>query len=82
MPLETELRYFEDHRAEWVRLYPGKFVVIKGEVLVGPYDTNEAAYNAGVAKFGTEGFLVKQVVEKDTPSQAPALFAGPFSAAD
>ncbi len=82
MPLEAELSYFDKHRAEWLRLYPGKFVVIKGEDFAGAYDTNEAAYDAGVARFGTQSFLVKQVVEKDTPSQAPALFAGPFFAAD
>jgi hypothetical protein len=76
MPLETELKYFEERRADLWKNHPGKFVVIKGNELVGAFDTALAAYEAGVSRFGTEPFLMKQVFERDVAVQAPALYTG------
>jgi hypothetical protein len=76
MPIEQELKYFEDNRADLVRHYKGKWVVIKGTELIGAYDDSDAAYAAGVGRFRTEPFLVRQVTENDSPIQAPALFTG------
>ena len=74
--LETEIRFFEAHRKEWLKHYRDKWVLVKGTDLVGVFDSYEAAYEQGVAKYGTEPFLVKQVLENDAVEQMPALMLG------
>jgi hypothetical protein len=76
VPLEAELQYFEANRAELVRNHLGKFAVIKGDALIGAYDTAQAAYEAGVTKFGAHPFLMKQVLPTDPVAHAPALYTG------
>jgi hypothetical protein len=62
-PLTTELKVFEEHREEWSRTHPGKYVVIRDEaVLEGFFDTYADAFRAGLEKFGvSRNFLVKQI---------------------
>lgn len=72
--LERELEFFEKHRDEYLKLYPGLFLLIKGEETAGCYPTAEAAYEAGLSKFGLEPFLVKQVLEKEPVGYAPTFF--------
>ena len=43
MVLERELRYFEQHLEEWLRVYRGQFVVIKGDELLGSFSTQGEA---------------------------------------
>lgn len=75
-PLAEELRFFETNRAEWLKTYRGKWVLIKGSELIGTFDNYEAAYQEGVAKYGTQPFLVKQVLEDDVVDQMPAVVLG------
>ncbi len=82
MPLETEMRYFESMKAEWLKLHLGKFALIKEAQLIGVFDTDAAAFQAGVAQFGAEPFLVKQVVDSEPVQQFPALYAGVLSGLD
>ena len=76
MALETELKYFEAHRAEWVEHHDGKFALIKGEHLQGVFDTDEAAFEAGVETWGNVPFLIKEIRGEDRIEQAPALVCG------
>jgi hypothetical protein len=76
MALENELAYFEENRAKLVAQHLGKYVVIKGDKLVGAFDTPQAAYEAAVLEFGAESFLMRQVLPNDAPAQAPALYTG------
>ncbi len=39
----------------------GKFVLIKGDEVVGIFDTYEAALTAGYGRFGLDSFLVRQI---------------------
>ena len=39
--LEKELAYYEKILENWLSLYSGKFVLVKGEELVGVYDSTE-----------------------------------------
>jgi len=78
--LETELRFFESHRLEWVDHHLGKFALVKGERLQGVYDTNQAAYEAGVELWGNVAFLIKQILPEDPIEQAPALVYGLLNA--
>jgi len=59
----AELQVFEQHRAEWSRVHPGKYVVIRDrDVLDGFFSTYAEALRAGLQKFGVgREFLVKQV---------------------
>jgi hypothetical protein len=57
-----ELGVFEEHRQEWSRSSPGKFVAIQGEDVAGFFGTYADALRAGLKKFGVRHeFLIKQV---------------------
>jgi hypothetical protein len=74
--LEQERQYFSDHLNEWLRLYPGKFVVIKGDRLLGAFDTNDEALAAGAREYGLEPFLVRRVQPMQEEVKIPALTLG------
>ena len=65
--LERELAYFDHHRSELVQRAKGKFALIKCETLIGIYDDQLAAIEAGYREVGDEPFLVKQIAEVDMP---------------
>lgn len=74
--LEKERKYFEQNRKQWVAHYPGKFVLVKGEELLGTFDKPEDALAEGARRFGLESFLVRQIQEIDEPIYIPALTLG------
>jgi hypothetical protein len=74
MPLERERRYFENQRAEWAEQHEGLFVLLKDENVAGFFATEEEAFKEGLARFGTDGFLVKQVL-KDEPKVFMPFFS-------
>ena len=76
LALETELGFFEENRAAYLEKAEGKFAVIKGENLLGFFDTDEAAYKAAVQAYGIEPFLIKEVLEEDRIEQNPAYQLG------
>jgi len=65
--LETEMKYFNDHRAELLDKAPGKFLLVKGDTLLGTFDSETAAIRQGYEMLGNVPFLVKQVTEADIP---------------
>ena len=65
--LEIEWRYFNDHRGEFFERAPGKFVLIKGDSLIGLFDSEASAIREGYEKLGNVPFLVKQITEVDIP---------------
>jgi hypothetical protein len=65
--LETELKFFEEHRAELVRKARGKYALVKADQLAGVYEDPNAAIRAGYERFGNEPFLVKEILEVDIP---------------
>jgi hypothetical protein len=42
--LEKEFKYYLDHQKSLVKKYNNKYIVIKGEKVIGSYDSNEEAY--------------------------------------
>jgi hypothetical protein len=78
-PLQTELEYFQKHKQEYLKLYKGQFVLIKGKELSGAFTTEAEAYQAGLEKFGNEPFLIKQVLDNDGTVSYPALTVGMIS---
>lgn len=59
-PLEREFKYYLKNQDDLVRKYNGKFVVIKGETVLGAYDTETEAVNktSETEELGT--FLVQR----------------------
>lgn len=76
LELEKELKFFEEQRAEWLQNHAGKFALVKGRELVGVFDSDEAAYQAGVGRWGNTPFLIKQILLHDQIEQIPALMYG------
>jgi len=65
--LEVELEYFEEHRSEYLETAAGKFALVKGQRLLGIFDSEAAAIRHGFQVLGNVPFLVKQVTEVDIP---------------
>ena len=65
--LDAELRYFNAHRTELLHDAQGKFALIKGEELLGVFDSETAAIRHGYETLGNVPFLVKKVTETDIP---------------
>jgi len=42
--LDREFKYYLDHQSEFVKKHNGKFLVIKGEAIIGVYDAENVAY--------------------------------------
>jgi hypothetical protein len=47
--LERERAFYNAHQAEWAALHPGCFVVVKGEELVGTYETEQEIHVPALA---------------------------------
>ena len=75
-PLEQELEFFAENRANWLAVHPGKFVLVKGKELLGVFDTAEAAIAEGARRFGAKSFLVRRVNAEDENIYIPALALG------
>jgi hypothetical protein len=60
--LEKEFEYYKKHQEELVAQYDGKFIVIRGDVVNGPYDTELQAYTTAINKlyFEKGSFLIQQ----------------------
>jgi hypothetical protein len=73
MPLEIEIKYFEQHKDQWLEHHENKYALVKGEELIGTFDTIETAYRVGVEKFKTEPFLIRRI-QKEEPVQHFSTF--------
>jgi hypothetical protein len=71
--LEVEREFYAAHEAEWASAHPGRFVVVKGEHLLGAFDSMEQALAAGAASFGADSFLVRKLGEQQEAVNIPAL---------
>jgi hypothetical protein len=74
--LEQERALYEAHETEWAAAHPGRFVVVKGDRLLGAYDSIEQALAAGAASFGPDSFLVRRLGERQEEILIPALTLG------
>ena len=78
--LDTEIRYFDENRIDLLKRYPGKFVIIKDERLMGPYESIQEALGAGAKEFGVTSFLVRRTDQPVETVSIPALTLGLLSA--
>ena len=59
--IQQEIDAFQTMRGELEKHHMGKHVVIKDGLLVGAFDTFDAAAREALARFGQEPFLIRQV---------------------
>lgn len=78
--LAEELAFFEENKSEWLTHYSGKFALIKGRELIDTFTTLEEGYQEGVRCFGTNPFLVRQIIEEEPIEEIPALVLGLLNA--
>jgi hypothetical protein len=74
--LEEEIHYFDEHLKDLLARSRGNFALVKGSRLVGTFDTQEEALEAGARAFGLESFLVRRVEEAPVAAYVPALTLG------
>ena len=74
--LEQERALYAAHETEWAAAHPGRFVVVKGDRLLGTFDSIEQALAAGAASFGLDSFLVRRLGERQEEVHIPALTLG------
>jgi hypothetical protein len=75
--IDKELDAFDAKLDELLTHHAGKFAVFKDGQLIDTFTTELEAYQEGVRRFGSDPFLLRQVLPKDQPAeQMPALFAG------
>jgi hypothetical protein len=60
-----ERQTFAAHKAELLRDHEGKYVVIRGDAIVGIRATYEEALEVGYDRFGLEPFFVKELLSED-----------------
>ena len=65
--LKKELETFESHKGELLGKGSGKYVLIKGDKVVDIFENQADAIAAGYKQFGNVPFLVKQILEIETP---------------
>jgi len=64
--LATETRVFRERREEWLREHAGSYVAIMGEDVAGFFDSYAAAFQGGLARFGSrQNFLIEQIWRTD-----------------
>lgn len=78
--LKKELDFFIRKKNRFLELYPGQFVLIKRDKLIGTYTTEQEAFKAGVEKFGSQPFLIKQVIKQEPIATHPSLLVGLINA--
>lgn len=61
--LDKEIAYYQAHLDQWLREYPGKYVSIKEEEVLGFFDSRDEALTAAIDRFGIGSYLVRQVGE-------------------
>ncbi|MFA5229355.1 MAG: hypothetical protein WC446_06360 [Candidatus Paceibacterota bacterium] len=61
--LDAEYKYYIDHQQDLLKLYRGRFIVIKGEKIVGDYDSQAAAYLDSIKKYELGTFLIQECTD-------------------
>jgi hypothetical protein len=74
MALETEIARYNELLPELLASGEGKYAVICGRDLVGVFDTNDAAYRAGLDRVGVNPFLLRQVLRVQPRIWIPTLW--------
>ncbi len=69
MLLDHELQVYRSHLIELLGpdgVNEGKYIAIKADDIIGPFEDYESALKAAYDRFGTGGFLVKKIERVET----------------
>jgi hypothetical protein len=58
--LDKELQYYIDNQSELVKNYKGKYLVIKGQSIIGVFNSEIEAYSETVKKHELGTFLIQE----------------------
>ena len=78
--LEQERNFYQEMLGEWLSIYSNKFVLIKGQELIGTFDTSSEALAEGARRFGLTSFLIRQIQDTQEEVNIPALTLGLLNA--
>lgn len=78
--LEQERSFYQEKLEEWLFQFPNKFVLIKGQELIGTFSSSSEALAEGVRRFGLTSFLIRQVQDAQEEVNIPALTLGLLNA--
>ncbi|NNN10150.1 MAG: hypothetical protein HKL85_13285 [Acidimicrobiaceae bacterium] len=68
--LQEEFDYYVEHQAELVERYLNKFIVIRGQVVDGAFDSAVEAYKDALTKYEAGTFMIQHVTPgKESYSQ-------------
>ncbi len=59
--LAREYAVFESKREELEATFPGKFVLVKGEEVIGTYESLDDALRVAVKRFGRGPYLIEEI---------------------
>jgi hypothetical protein len=62
--LEAEYKYFKEHKAQLLAKYPGRFIVIKGEIVLGDFATQNEALKFALIGNSPGTFMIQECTEK------------------
>lgn len=65
--LEQEIKTYEARKSELIGTAKGKFALIKDDQVIDFFDSKPDAIRIGYERFGNVPFLVRQVLEVESP---------------
>ena len=57
--LDREYKYFLDHKNDLLNKYPGKYIVIMGDEVIGAYESEIDAYDESLKNHKLGTFLIQ-----------------------
>ena len=73
--LDREIAVYERERERLEREHRGKFVLVRGDEIVGTFDTFQAAADEAVRRFGRGPYLIRRVFDEKL-GISPAVLYG------
>lgn len=55
-----EIAYYKANRKDFIKLYEGKYLVIKGLQVVGVYKSRTEAHDTAIAEYGAGTFIIER----------------------
>jgi hypothetical protein len=60
-PLLEEFKVFQKNKRKFLASHPGKYVLIKGQRIIGMYDKQYDAISEAYTRFGNVPFFIKRI---------------------
>ena len=80
-PFGEELATYEANKVTLLKSHAGKFALVHKSELVGVFDSEANALEAGYQRFGPVPLYIRQVLPEDLVQSAPAMTLGILSTA-